>query len=146
MHATDEIVTEYAVETYAANAPLHVVAIRTPEAKYATYSNWPQDGIAPSEQGRETELYDYRTQSGRLEIENSAGTQRPRRSHAEPSTSTPSGTSSASPSRGACSRPTAAGFADYFLTSQRAATVAVERRHAGPKTACSGSPASTTRR
>ena len=30
LHATDEIVTEYAIEPYAADAPLHVVALRTP--------------------------------------------------------------------------------------------------------------------
>ena len=73
LHATDEIVTEFAVETYAADAPLHVVALRTPEAKYATYSNWPVEGIAPQSQGQENELYDYRTQTGRLELHNSAG-------------------------------------------------------------------------
>ena len=65
--------TEYAIETYAANAPLHVVAMRTADAKYATYSNWPEDGIVPYPQGEEEELYDYRTQGGRLEVDNSAG-------------------------------------------------------------------------
>ena len=43
LHATDETVTEFAIEPYAANAPLHIVAIRTPQAKYATYSNWPDE-------------------------------------------------------------------------------------------------------
>ena len=73
VHATDETVTEYAIERYAADAPLHVVAVRTAEAKYATYSNWTQDRITPIVAGHEAELYDYRTQSGRLELHNSVG-------------------------------------------------------------------------
>lgn len=73
LHATDETVTEFAVEPYAANAPRHVVAMRTPEAKFATYSNWPGTGIEPLSDGEERELYDYSTDSGRLELHNSAG-------------------------------------------------------------------------
>jgi arylsulfatase A-like enzyme len=73
LHATDEVVTEFAVEPYAADAPLHVTAIRTPAAKYATYTQWPQGGIQPLSAGEETELYDYRSHAGRLELENSAG-------------------------------------------------------------------------
>ncbi len=127
LHATDEMVTEYAVETYAASAPLHVIAIRTPEAKYATYSNWPQDGIAPSEQGQEAELYDYRTQNGRLEIENSAERSdiedrlRAQYEHAFRH-------ELREPLPGRLQPAHAGGFADYFLTARHAATVAVERR------------------
>lgn len=73
LHATDEVVTEYAIAPYAADAPLHVVALRTPAAKYATYSNWPATGIEPLSSGEEHELYDYHTHSGRLELHNSAG-------------------------------------------------------------------------
>jgi arylsulfatase A-like enzyme len=73
LHATDEIVTEFAIEPYAADAPLHVVALRTNGAKYVTYSNWPIEGIRPLSQGQENELYDYSTHSGRLELHNSAG-------------------------------------------------------------------------
>ncbi len=40
VHATDETVTEFALQPYAADAPLHVIAARTAGAKYATYSNW----------------------------------------------------------------------------------------------------------
>jgi arylsulfatase A-like enzyme len=72
LHATDEVVTEFAVEPYSANAPLHIVSLRTPQAKYAIYSNWPEEGIDPLTTGRETELYDYATQEGRLELHNSA--------------------------------------------------------------------------
>ena len=73
LHATDETVTEFAIEQYAATAPRHVVAMRTPEAKFALYSHWPEEGgIEPLSEGQEAELYDYTTQSGRLELHNSA--------------------------------------------------------------------------
>src|SRR6185312_4274700 len=72
LHATDETVTEFAIEQYAAAAPLHVVAMRTPEAKFAVYSHWPEEGIEPLSEGQEVELYDYTTQTGRLELHNSA--------------------------------------------------------------------------
>ena len=73
LHATDETVTEFAVESYAADAPLHVVAVRTPEAKYASYSSWQPGGVEPLTDGDERELYDYSTDSGRLELHNGAG-------------------------------------------------------------------------
>ncbi len=73
LHATDEMVTEFAVEPYAADAPLHVVALRTAAAKYVTYSNWGPSGIAPQSAGQEHELYDYRTRAGRMELDNVAG-------------------------------------------------------------------------
>ena len=73
LHATDEIVTEFAIEPYAASAPLHVVGLRTAAAKYATYSNWAGGVIDPLYEGAESELYDYRTQDGRLELANEAG-------------------------------------------------------------------------
>jgi arylsulfatase A-like enzyme len=73
LHATDEIVTEYAIEPYAADAPLHLAAIRTPTAKYATYSHWPAEGTANLAEGQETELYDFGSHGGRLELENGAG-------------------------------------------------------------------------
>jgi hypothetical protein len=72
LHATDEIVSEFAVEPYAANAPLHVVAVRTPTAKYALYSNWQAGSDAILTKGQERELYDY-TSGGTLEIDNRAG-------------------------------------------------------------------------
>ena len=73
LHATDETVTEFAVESYAAGAPLHVVAVRTPQAKYASYSSWQPGGIEPLTGDDERELYDYASDSGRLELHNSAG-------------------------------------------------------------------------
>jgi arylsulfatase A-like enzyme len=73
LHATDEIVTEFATELYAANAPLHVVALRTANAKFVTYSNWRPDGVTAETRGQEHELYDYRSRSGRQELDNLAG-------------------------------------------------------------------------
>jgi arylsulfatase A-like enzyme len=72
LHATDETVTEFAIEPYAAEAPLHVVALRTPTAKYATYSNFTPGSIKEVAQGREAELYDYSTAQGRMELRNDA--------------------------------------------------------------------------
>ncbi|HEY2632356.1 MAG TPA: sulfatase-like hydrolase/transferase, partial [Solirubrobacteraceae bacterium] len=70
LHATDETVTEFAIEPYAAEAPLHVVALRTPKAKYATYSNFAPGSLNAETAGRETELYDYSTPEGRMELAN----------------------------------------------------------------------------
>jgi arylsulfatase A-like enzyme len=72
LHATDEIVTEFATELYAADAPRHVAALLTPSAKYATYTNW-SAALEPESVGQEAELYDYRTSEGRLELRNEAG-------------------------------------------------------------------------
>jgi arylsulfatase A-like enzyme len=72
LHATDETVTEFASEQYAAEAPLHVVAMRTAQAKFALYSHWGEAGIQPASEGQEAELYDYSTESGRLELHNAA--------------------------------------------------------------------------
>ena len=65
--------TEFAVVPYAADAPLHVTAVRTAQGKYATYSDWAPGGIAIDSNGQEQELYDYSTPSGRLELHNGAG-------------------------------------------------------------------------
>ncbi len=73
LHATDEIVTEFAFEPYASDAPLHVMALRTPRAKYATYSNFLPGSLKDTPEGREVELYDYSTARGRMELENLAG-------------------------------------------------------------------------
>jgi arylsulfatase A-like enzyme len=127
LHATDEIVTEFAIKPYAADAPLHVVAMRTPTAKYATYSDWPATGIEPLSRGEERELYDYSTHSGRLELHNSAGQSsqeqalRTSLEHAfreELRRPLPSRLSAAH----------ARGFADYFSTATSAAKSAVAAR------------------
>jgi hypothetical protein len=66
-------VTEFAIEMFAADAPLHVIAIRTPTAKYTVYGNWTPNGIDLLPAGQESELYDYATASGRLELHTDVG-------------------------------------------------------------------------
>jgi len=73
LHATDEVVTEFAIAPFTADAPLHVVALRTPEGKYASYTHWEHDRVTPLSLGEENELYDYSTHVGRLEVDNLAG-------------------------------------------------------------------------
>ncbi len=127
LHATDEIVTEYAIEPYGANAPLHVVAMRSEKAKFATYSNWVNQGIEPTAVGREEELYDYRTHAGRLELHNSAG-----ESHLEDSVREQAEQAMRSELREAVPprlvQAHARGFADYFSTARNAAEGAIARR------------------
>jgi arylsulfatase A-like enzyme len=127
LHATDETVTEFAVEPYAADAPLHVVAVRSAQGKFATYSNWPYEGITPQSEGQETELYDYSTRSGRLELHNSAGTspleeamraEYERAFHEELREPLPPHLVEAH----------ARGFADYFSTARQSSIKAAARR------------------
>ncbi|HEX5853645.1 MAG TPA: sulfatase-like hydrolase/transferase [Solirubrobacteraceae bacterium] len=127
LHATDEIVTEFAIEQYAAYAPLHVIALRTPYAKFATYTHWPDEGIAPQSHAEEVELYDYSTHSGRLELHNGAGRSaledalraEYQRAFREELRRPLPHRLSAAHSRG---------FADYFSTARRASAAATARR------------------
>ena len=127
MHATDETVTEFAVEPYAADAPRHVIALRTPDAKYATYSNWEQDDIALALDGQERELYDYGSDDGRMELRNSAG---------ESTLEGPLSTTLEGAIEAELRRPLPAylasararGFSDYFATAQIAADNAAAAR------------------
>ncbi len=127
LHATDEVVTEFAVAPYNANAPLHVTAVRTAQAKYSSYAHWQEESITPLAAGEENELYDYATQSGRLELHNGAGesaAEEPLREllqraiHQELRGPLPARLGEAH----------ARGFADYFSTAQRAAESAADRR------------------
>jgi arylsulfatase A-like enzyme len=127
LHCTDEIVTEFAVEPYAANAPLHVAALRTPEAKFATYSNFAPGTTTAVKGGRETELYDYSTQQGRLELQNQAGqSELEDKLKAQLQRAVRDELQKPLPKRlhGAHKR----GIADYFHTAERGAIKAVERR------------------
>jgi arylsulfatase A-like enzyme len=75
LHATDEDVTEFATEPYAAQAPRHVVALRSQAGKLAVYSNWRPETTEQEAGGEEYELYDYSEPEGRAELANSAGSQ-----------------------------------------------------------------------
>jgi arylsulfatase A-like enzyme len=127
LHATDETVTEFAIEPYAADAPLHIVAIRTQQAKYATYSNWAETGIAPLSVGEEHELYDYTTQRGRLEVHNSAG-HSPLQEQLHTQLAIAARDELRGPLPPRLVEAHARGFADYFSTARHAATTAAARR------------------
>ncbi len=73
LHATDEDVTEFATDPYAAEAPRHVIALRTPQGKLGLYSNWLAESIDIDPAGQEMELYDYSTGEGRAELANDVG-------------------------------------------------------------------------
>ena len=75
-HATDEVVTEFALARHAAAAPLHVTGVVTAGAKYATYSHWRAATTESLQSGQQVELYDYRTRLGQLETLNVAGRSR----------------------------------------------------------------------
>ena len=48
-----------------------MVAARSAQGKLALYSDWSPDSTTVLSSGQEGELYDYSTQSGRLELHNS---------------------------------------------------------------------------
>jgi Sulfatase len=132
LHTTDEIVTEFATEPYAADAPLHVVALRTARAKFATYSDWTESGIAILREGQERELYDYRTRDGRLETRNSAARRRPARGKLERRMERLMERALREELRGLLPHKLGeahgAGFEDYFLTAKKAARGAAAAR------------------
>ena len=58
------------------DAPFHVIGVRTHTAKFATYNYWTVGTTnINSAQKQELELYDYSTEKGRLELENTAASQ-----------------------------------------------------------------------
>ncbi len=73
LHATDEVLTEFALLPYAASAPLHVKGLVTRKAKYATYTHWRGRTQEPLARGEQAELYDFTTSAGYRELENLAG-------------------------------------------------------------------------
>jgi arylsulfatase A-like enzyme len=57
------------------DVPSHVIGVRTPAAKFASYNYWKVGSIELNDSERqELELYDYLTPEGRLELDNRAGT------------------------------------------------------------------------
>jgi arylsulfatase A-like enzyme len=127
LHATDEILTEFATETYAANAPLHIAALRTAEAKYATYSNWRRGTIEVLTRRRESELYDYGTPHGRLELDNLAGANaREEALHAKLENAVAAELREPLPHHLRAAQ--ARGFRDYFQIARHTARVAANRR------------------
>jgi arylsulfatase A-like enzyme len=132
LHTTDEIVTEFATEPYAADAPLHVVALRTARAKFATYADWTEGGIAPVKEGAERELYDYRTKEGRMETRNRAARRRSARGGLERRMERMMERVLHAELRGLLPRKLeeahGLGFENYFLTAKKAARGAAAAR------------------
>jgi arylsulfatase A-like enzyme len=131
LHATDEIVTEFAVEPFAADAPRHVIAMRTPDAKYATYSDWEEGTITQLPGGQERELYDYSDEDGRLELHNATG-QSSRESALSAGLERAIEDELRQKLPGYLSGAQARGYEDYFTTARAAAENAatVRERHA----------------
>ncbi|MGD1056097.1 MAG: sulfatase-like hydrolase/transferase [Solirubrobacteraceae bacterium] len=68
LHATDEDVTEFATEAYAADAPRHLVSLRSAAGKLTLYSNWRPNTTEVETAGQEYEFYDYSSVEGSLEL------------------------------------------------------------------------------
>jgi uncharacterized sulfatase len=64
LFATDEILPT--LLNYL-NAPTHVLAVRTHEAKLVTYTHWAHNTTTPIRAGMQLEFYDYATSAGRAE-------------------------------------------------------------------------------
>jgi arylsulfatase A-like enzyme len=144
VHATDETVTEFAIEPYAADAPLHVVAVRTPTAKYVTYSNWPYEGIVPESEGQEVELYDYGTPNGRMELDNVAGASA-LEDGLRAQMNDAFATELRAPLPASLGPAHARGFADYFSTARHASTSAAARRRQRSETEDGAPPSDRVR-
>ncbi|HTR72589.1 MAG TPA: sulfatase-like hydrolase/transferase [Solirubrobacteraceae bacterium] len=129
LHATDETVTEFAIEPYSANAPLHVIALRTQDAKYATYSNWEGEGMTPLAEGQERELYDYSEESGRMEVHNSAN-ESPLEGAMKSLLEEAFVQELRQPLPGPLRRAQTKGLANYFTVAARSTLRAYERREA----------------
>ena len=127
LHSTDEILSEFAIEPYASNAPLHVTAIRTPKAKYAIYSNWKYNANTVNTVGQERELYDYSSPNGVLELDNLAT-----HSPLEPALDAQLSSAIRSELREPVPRRLVPaqrdGYADYFTTAKTSALVAASQR------------------
>jgi arylsulfatase A-like enzyme len=125
LHATDEVVTEFAVDLY--SAPLHIVSVRTAEAKYATYSNWAPGTVEPLARGQDSELYDYSTAAGRLELDNTAG-RSPLEGSLRSTLEAAMSAELAGQLPGHLDAARVRGFNDYFQTAKRDAVFAAVRR------------------
>ncbi|PSK28849.1 sulfatase-like hydrolase/transferase [Nocardia seriolae] len=73
LHTTDEHSIEEAAVRFNDDAPGHVIALRTTDAKFVRYSHWlPGSPQIDTAQPEEYELYDYSTRDGQLELDNTA--------------------------------------------------------------------------
>ncbi len=75
VHTTDEDGYEYGpvLFPFLQDAPFHVVALVTDDAKIGLYTDWADDSDEILADGQEFEFYDYTPKAGRLELANTAG-------------------------------------------------------------------------
>lgn len=128
LHATDEIVTEFAVELYAADAPLHVTAIKTAEGKLALYSHWRPGHLEAMQAGQEGELYEAGSRGGRLELDNTFGQGAALEAKLRGMISKANRLELREPLPQRLRKAQRSGFADYFDTASAAAVKATARR------------------
>ncbi len=127
LHATDELVTEFAVEPYSTLAPIHIAGLITAKAKYGLYSHWRGNTLEPIAAGQERELYDYSTAPGRLELRNRAGHSRLEASlHATLESAIAEELQAPLPPP--LARAQREGFVNYFESAAHAATLSQARR------------------
>jgi arylsulfatase A-like enzyme len=127
LHATDEILTEFAVEPYSAVAPIHVVGLITKNAKYGVYSHWRGDTTDPLSAGQDFELYDYTTRAGRLELDNRAG-RSPLEDGLQATLASAMVDELGAPLQPSLHRAQRAGFTDYYKSAQKAANTSLAKR------------------
>ncbi|WP_246023268.1 sulfatase-like hydrolase/transferase [Nocardia yunnanensis] len=73
LHTTDEHSIEEAAVRFDQDAPGHLIALRTPDAKFVRYSHWvPGSARIDAAESEDFELYDYSTRDGALELDNIA--------------------------------------------------------------------------
>lgn len=73
LHTSDEDVIEGSVDSIeAVTVPRHVIGLRTATAKLGTYNFWRPGSLALQSALQESECYDYRSERGRLEIEDAS--------------------------------------------------------------------------
>ncbi len=80
LHTTDEDGYEFGpvLFPFLQDAPFHVIALMTDDAKVGVYTDWADDSDEILADGQEFEFYDYATEEGRLELVNTAGEDNPR--------------------------------------------------------------------
>jgi arylsulfatase A-like enzyme len=127
VHATDEVVTEFALEPYSAVAPIHVVGLMTEDAKYGVYSHWQADTMTVDAAGQDLELYDYNARAGKLEIDNQAG-HSPLEAGLRETLATAIADELEAPLPKALQHAQRAGFKDYFNSERAASQLSARRR------------------
>jgi arylsulfatase A-like enzyme len=127
LHATDEVVTEFALEPYSTIAPIHVVGLITDRAKYGIYSHWRRGTVDLVPAGQENELYDYSTRAGQLEVDNRAGAS-PLEDGLRATLESAIRDELRAPLQPRLLAAQRAGFKDYFKSEQRATAVSLAKR------------------